>query len=95
MDDISIPEIGFSDDAEAGSSPWTVDGFVRSSNDVPQSYIVQLVEYGSQVTVRRLSLDAQNKIEVALSAGARRAVLIVSGATQWTSEAAPYRVRVE
>ena len=95
IDDISIPEIGFSDDAEADSDAWMVDGWVRSSNDVPQSYIVQLVEYGPQVTVRRLDLDAQNQIDVALGAGTRRAVLIVSGATQWTSQAAPYRVRVE
>jgi immune inhibitor A len=94
IDDISIPEIGFSDDAEQDDSGWTVDGFVRSSNDVPQSYVVQLVEYGPHVTVRRLSLDAENKTEVELGEGTRRAVLIVSGATRWTSEPAPYRVEI-
>ncbi len=94
IDDISIPEIGFSDDAEY-ESEWTVDGFVRSSNEVPQEYIVQLVEYGPQTTIRRLSLDAENKIEVQLDDQTRRAVLIVSGAARWTSEKAPYRVQIK
>ena len=92
IDDVSIPEIGFSDDVEQVDSGWTVDGFVRSSNDLPQSYIVQLVEYGPGVTVRRLNLDAGNEVSVELDESTQRAVLIVSGATRWTSEPAPYRV---
>jgi bacillopeptidase F (M6 metalloprotease family) len=95
VDDISIPEIGFSDDAEQGNGGWTVDGFVRSSNDLPQSYSVQLVEYGPQTTVRRLDLDAENKAQVELGAETKRAVLIVSGVTPWTSELAPYRITVK
>ena len=94
IDDVAIPEIGFADDGEQGDSGWMVDGFIRSSNDVPQSYIVQLVEFGPQVTVRRLSLDAENKAEVDLGESTERAVLIVSGATRWTSEPAPYRVTI-
>ncbi|MBN1580314.1 MAG: immune inhibitor A [Anaerolineae bacterium] len=94
IDDIAIPEIGFADDAEQDGSGWTAEGFVRSSNDVPQSYIVQLVEYGPQTTVRRLSLDDTNRAEITLAEDTRRAVLVVSGATQWTSQAAPYRVKV-
>ena len=95
IDDISIPEIGFSDDAEQGDGGWTVDGFVRSSNDLPQAYSVQLVEYGPQTTARRLDLDAKNKIEVELGAETYRAVLVVSGVTLWTSELAPYRITIE
>ena len=94
IDDVSIPEIGFADDGEQGDNGWTVDGFIRSSNDVPQSYIVQLVEFGPQVTVRRVGLDAENKAEVELGESTERAVLVVSGATRWTSEPAPYRVRI-
>jgi hypothetical protein len=95
VDDISIPEIGFADDAEQGSNGWIVDGFVRSSNYVPQSYIVQLVEYGAQTKVHRLALNDQNEAEMTLRDDTERAVLIVSGATRWTSEAAPYRVQVK
>jgi bacillopeptidase F (M6 metalloprotease family) len=95
IDDISIPAIGLSDDAEDEDHGWTVDGFVRSSNRVPQEYIVQLVEYGPETTVRRIELDENNRAAFELGQGTRRAVLIVSGATRWTSETAPYRVVVE
>jgi immune inhibitor A len=99
IDDISIPEIGFADDAEGETEGdvgrWTVDGFVRSSNAVPQTYIVQLVEYGPQMTVRRLELDDSNRAAFELAEDTKRAVLIVSGATRWTSEPAPYRVVAE
>lgn len=95
IDDISIPEIGFADDGEGPDHGWTVDGFVRSSNRVPQRYVVQLVEYGPRTTVRPIELDAEGRAEFTLGAETTRAVLIVSGATRWTSEAAPYRVRRE
>lgn len=95
VDDISIPEIAFLDDAEQENSGWIVDGFVRSSNTVPQSYIVQVVEYGPQTTVRPLELDPSNYLEFALGDQTRRAILVISGATRWTSEAAPYQVQVK
>jgi hypothetical protein len=95
IDDISIPEIGFSDDGEGADSGWEVDGFVRSSNTVPQSYIVDLVEYGPQTTVRRLQLDGENRVAFELGDETARAVLIVSGATRWTSEHAPYRIVIK
>jgi hypothetical protein len=95
VDDISIPEIAFMDDAEQENSGWIVDGFVRSSNTVPQSYIVQVVEYGPQTTVRPLELDPSNYLEFALGDQTRRAILVISGATRWTSEAAPYQVQVK
>ena len=94
IDGISIPQVGLSDDAEQEDSGWEIDGFVRSTNYLPQSYIVQLVEYGPQITIRRLELDAANRAEIRLANSTTRAVLIVSAATRWTSEAAPYRVRV-
>lgn len=94
LDDISIPEIGFWDDAESLDSGWAVDGFVRSSNYLPQSYLLQLVEYGPQVRVRRLGLGAESSATIELDSS-HRAVLVVSGATRWTSEPAPYRVRIE
>jgi hypothetical protein len=55
---------------------------------------VQLVEYGPQTTVRRLTLDEASQAEVELGSETTRAVLVVSGATRWTSELAPYRVTV-
>jgi bacillopeptidase F (M6 metalloprotease family) len=95
IDDISIPEIGLTDDAEEDEHGWVVDGFVRSSNVLPQRYIVQLVEEGPRTTVRRIELDESNRATFELGEGTRRATLIVSGATRWTSEPAPYRITAE
>jgi hypothetical protein len=97
IDDIAIPEVGFSDGAEQEGGGWMVDGFIRSSNDLAQAYIVRLVEYAPQgkIAVRQLELDADNAVEVELDAATERAVLVVAGATHWTSELAPYRVTLQ
>ena len=95
VDDISIPEIGFFDDGEQENSGWRVDGFARSSNYVPQSYILQLVEYGPQIRIRRIDPDGENRAEFQLGNQTDRATLIVSGVTRWTSEATPYRIEVK
>jgi immune inhibitor A len=52
VDDIAIPEIGFSDDAETDAG-WTANGFIRSSNVVRQRYIVQVIHFGATPTVER------------------------------------------
>ena len=52
LDDVSIPEINFSDDAEKDAG-WTANGFLRSSNAVKQRYIVQVIHFGATPTVER------------------------------------------
>ena len=42
VDDVSVPEVGFLDDAE-GPAGWDAAGFVRFDNVLPQEYLVQLV----------------------------------------------------
>ena len=56
VDDVSIPEIGFDDDAERDSG-WTANGFVRSSNLVQQRYVVQVIRFGATPSVERHVLD--------------------------------------
>ncbi len=55
VDDIRIPELGFSDDVESGVNGWVAKGFVRSDNLVPEHFIVQLIEFGPQIRVRTLN----------------------------------------
>ena len=92
IDDISIPEIGFRDGGERSNGRWDVDGFIRSNGELVQRYVVRLVEFGEQITVTDVALDGQNRGEIRLGDKTQRAVLIVCGATLWTSELAPYRV---
>jgi hypothetical protein len=94
IDDIAIPEIGFRDDAETPADGWTAEGFVRSANDVPQTYQVLLVEFRDDGAHVR-SLTMQDSLgSVTLSEAAPRAVLLVAGTARWTSELAPYKVEV-
>ena len=48
LDDVSIPEINFVDDAEQDGG-WTANGFIRSSNVVKQRYIVQVMKWSRDV----------------------------------------------
>lgn len=41
VDNISLPEINFSDDAESGIPGWTLNGFQQMTNLVPQHFVVQ------------------------------------------------------
>ncbi len=52
IDDVAIPEIGFSDDAEQDNG-WAANGFIRSSNVVKQRYVVQIIRPGATTAVER------------------------------------------
>ena len=58
FDDISVPEIGFSDDVSDGG--WRSDGFFRTDNLVPQDYIVQVIAVGDGARVRQMVLDDEH-----------------------------------
>jgi hypothetical protein len=96
LDDIEVPEIGFRDDAEADAG-WTAEGFLRSSNVIPQTWSLQLVEQqrGGQTTVRPLRVDAEGKLTEripSLGGATERAVLVISGLSPRTLEGAPYQL---
>ncbi|MCL4396542.1 MAG: immune inhibitor A [Chloroflexi bacterium] len=61
LDDITIPEINFSDNVENGTNGWDAQGFVRSDNVLPQHFTVQVVEKGSATRVVPVPLDDQNR----------------------------------
>ena len=63
LDDISVPEIGFSDGGE-GDGGWEVEGFVKTDNRVPQDYIVQVIEVGERTNVREMELNDDNRGEM-------------------------------
>ncbi len=93
IDDISIPEIDFDDDAEHGPGEWQAEGFVRIDNVLPQEFLVQVIEIGDEVQVNPLQLDESNQgtftVE-GLGGPVEKAVLIISGLTPVTGEPAEY-----
>lgn len=96
VDDISIPEIKWSDDVEASDSGWTSGGFVRIHNRVPQVWRVRAVEQNQDDSIQVLDLNITNgvgKLDVDFSK-LKRLVVFVIGQTRYTSIPASYRVEV-
>ncbi len=95
IDDVSIPELGYQDDVEAGPAGWLAEGFVRTNNAVPQRYLVQLITFGAETSVRRLPLRADQTARWHLPlAQADHAILVISGLAPVTTEPSDYHYRL-
>jgi immune inhibitor A len=91
IDDISIPELGYRDDVEAGTAGWQAEGFVQTGNFVPQEHLVQVILFDREITVERLPLLENQSARWQLPlADADHAVLVVSGLAEVTTEPTNY-----
>ena len=92
VDDVRIPELGYSYDAEGSDDGWVAQGFVRTDNALPQRFIVQLIRIGSQVSVEQVGLREDQSATVSIdgSGDTQKAVLVVSAVTPCTYEVASY-----
>ncbi len=61
IDDVEIPEIAFKDDAESEAG-WAAEGWIRTNNFVPQTFIAQVIGFGrdGSRTVTRLPIGDDN-----------------------------------
>ena len=50
IDDVGIPEIGWSDDFETIDEAWVADGFVRTTGIVPQRWSISLVSENNGIS---------------------------------------------
>jgi immune inhibitor A len=97
VDDISIPELNYSDNVENGDGGWQADGFVRVTDFLPQKYSVQLIRLGGKTTVEKIALDSGNSARVPLKnfgGDLTRAILVISGLTPVTTETTPFDVSI-
>jgi immune inhibitor A len=96
IDDIAIPEIGFSDDIEGGGGNWVADGFVRIINHLPQHWSVQALVLDESLEVYEMTLDEDNTgtLSLDIPATASEAYLIVSPRTRYTLMPALYHVEM-
>lgn len=97
VDDISIPELGYSMDAERDGG-WFPYGFVRTDGRLDQRFSLQLIRFGDQITVEQVPLSAAGSAEIELDNSdgkLEKAVLVVSGLTRYTTEPARYRYSVD
>ena len=96
VDDVCLVETGQYDDSETPGN-WLAEGFVRVVAALPQRYAVQVIEFGNQIRIEQVPLDARNRGQMTLPFAANqlaRAVVIVSGLTPVTTEPALYELAV-
>jgi len=91
LDDIAIPEIGYSTDFEKDDGGWQAEGFVRIENRLPQTFRLTVIEEGRQSSVRYVEVDATGKAEVLLDPANGNVITVaISGTTRFTREKASY-----
>jgi immune inhibitor A len=96
LDDISLPQVGYSTDFEKDDGGWQADGFARVHNLLPQTFRVSLILSGRTTSVQYITLDASQSASIQLSLGGdvKNAILVVSGTTRLTRQEANYQVSV-
>ncbi len=96
LDDLSIPQIGYSTGFETEEVGWQANGWARIQNVLPQNYSLALISFGDTTTVQYITLnpDVSADIPFTLGEGKDSIVLVVSGITRFTRQLAPYRFSV-
>ncbi len=97
IDDLSIPEIGYTADFETDNAGWQVDGWVRIQNVLPQTYGLALISLGDTTSVQYISLnpDITANIPFTIGGDVDDVILVVSGTTRFTRQSAPYLFSVD
>lgn len=88
IDDIAIPELGFTDGADDGGG-WQAEGFRRVEEPLEQRFLVRLIEPGNPASVTLVTVGEGNVAQVLL--GPESAVVVVMAVTDSTTEPASYR----
>ena len=92
IDDVSVPEIGFSDDAET-EGDWQANGFQRIDAPEAQQFAVQVLNLTAGTPAQRVELSASNSANIQLEGSAQgptKYVIIVAAESQGTTEEAHY-----
>ena len=94
VDDITIPELNYAYDAEADDDGWEGVGFVRTSNVVPQNWVVYLLTLGKRLGIRRLEVasDGTAHANAVVGDGVDKIVLIVGAMAPSTTEPARFEL---
>ncbi|MBN1936473.1 MAG: immune inhibitor A [Anaerolineae bacterium] len=97
IDDLSIPELGYTEDFEADLGGWESAGFIYSDNLVAQRYLVQVIALGKQAKVLTLALDTAQTGSLELRGLGRdfdSAVLVISALAPVTTETASFTYQI-
>lgn len=95
LDDVSIPEIGYSDDFENDDGGWQAEGWLWIDNRLPQNGWVQVAERNGSKTanIQRWPLDSAAHT-VDLADGVDEVILAISPYAPVTTVAMPYDLTI-
>lgn len=94
LDDVAIPGINYSSDLEKDNGGWEPSGFVRIQNQLPQTYLLSIIQKSGKTTVERLALNSDQTLSLPLDLQ-NDVVLVVSGSTRFTRQLANYRFSIQ
>ena len=96
LDDVSIPEVGYTSGFEDGGGGWEGNGFVRVQNTLPQTYRLALIQLGKTPGIQYLSLSEENTLRLPLQfgEGIEEQILVVTGTTRYTRQKASYEYQI-
>ncbi len=96
LDDISLPEAGYSADFESDDGGWQATGFARVENILPQKFSIALIKRGATTSVEILPVPADGLLEIPLTLGGdvSEVTVVVSGLTPFTREKGAYNLSV-
>jgi hypothetical protein len=93
LDDIMVPEIGYLDEAEDANG-WISNGFILSTNVIPQTITARLILMTNheRPTVLPLAFDGANQATYGIPGGVSRAIVAIAGTAPVTTEPAEVRL---
>ena len=98
LDDISVPELNYSSDAEEADGGWVSQGWLRTNNVLVQRWLVQVAEVdrqGLKVSVIEVGPDGKGSLDVSgIGNNGKVAYLAVSAIAPVTTETATYSFEV-
>ncbi|MEO6458540.1 MAG: hypothetical protein ABIO92_09770 [Chloroflexia bacterium] len=98
IDDLSIPELRYTDDAESDTG-WDYSGFVRVPNKLDQTYFLSVIKFKDVgFDVQQVDVQPSGEVEFTVQDLGRlysKAVVIVSGTTPHVIQRTDYRISVE
>ena len=96
LDDLSIPEIGYTTNFETDTGGWQPAGWARIQNILPQSYVLAKITVGKTTSVEDIPLNSNVTADIPFTVGdgVENVVLVVSGVTRFTRQLAPYQLSV-
>ncbi len=95
IDDVSIPEIGYTTDFEADAGGWQAEGWVRIDNVLPQQAWVQVVQQtGDTVDITRWLAPTTESLSLPINPGTEQVLLAISPFAPLTTIAMPYTLNI-